>query len=144
MLLCCMKTIKDIFIAFKQNLTTLYDASEIEALTLMVISEITERPKALIKAFPEEELTAQQAEKLDTILTRLQTGEPIQYILGYTEFYGLTFNVNPSVLIPRPETEELVEWTLELKAESKKLKVNILDIGTGSGCIASQFKKELA
>ncbi len=142
MLLCCMKTIKDVFSTFKQSLGTLYDTSEIEALTLMTISEITELSKAMIKAFPEQEITLQQHEKLNNILTRLQTGEPIQYILGHTEFYGLTFKVNPSVLIPRPETEELVEWVLNSKVESQKSKVsNILDIGTGSGCIAISLKK---
>jgi len=142
MLLCCMKTIKDVFSTFKQSLGTLYDTSEIEALTLMIISEITELSKAMIKAFPEQEITLQQHEKLNNILARLQTGEPIQYILGHTEFYGLTFKVNPSVLIPRPETEELVEWVLNSKVESQKSKVsNILDIGTGSGCIAISLKK---
>ena len=137
-----MKTIKDVFSTFKQSLGTLYDTSEIEALTLMIISEITELSKAMIKAFPEQEITLQQHEKLNNILARLQTGEPIQYILGHTEFYGLTFKVNPSVLIPRPETEELVEWVLNSKVESQKSKVsNILDIGTGSGCIAISLKK---
>jgi len=144
MLLCCMKTIKDVFSAFKQSLGTLYDTSEIEALTLMIVSEITGSSKAMIKAFPEQEITLQQHDDLNNILARLQTGEPIQYILGHTEFYGLTFNVNPSVLIPRPETEELVEWVLNSKVESQKSKVStILDIGTGSGCIAISLKKNL-
>ncbi|SDS76969.1 release factor glutamine methyltransferase [Mucilaginibacter mallensis] len=144
MLLCCMKTIKDVFNAFKQSLAPLYDASEIEALTLMIISEITGSSKAMIKAFPEQEITLPQSEELNNILIRLQTGEPIQYILGHTEFYGLTFKVNPSVLIPRPETEELVAWVLNSKVKNQKSKVaTILDIGTGSGCIAISLKKNL-
>jgi release factor glutamine methyltransferase len=98
----------------------------------------------MIKAFPEQEITLQQIEKLSNILTRLQTGEPVQYILGHTEFYGLIFKVNPSVLIPRPETEELVEWVLNSKVKNQKSKVTtILDIGTGSGCIAISLKKNL-
>lgn len=139
-----MKTIKDVFSTFKQSLATLYDASEIEALTLMIISEIIGSSKTMIKAFPEQEITLSQSEKLNNILIRLQTGEPVQYILGYTEFYGLTFKVNPSVLIPRPETEELVEWVLNSKVKNQKSKVTtILDIGTGSGCIAISLKKNL-
>lgn len=70
---------------------------------------------------------------------------PIQYLLGKTSFYGLDFEVNENVLIPRPETEELVDWILESqksKAESRKLK--ILDIGTGSGCIAVSLAKNLS
>jgi release factor glutamine methyltransferase len=137
-----MKNIKDIFIAFKQSLPNFYDNNEIEALTLMVINEITGLNKAQIKAFPEKEVIPNQSEELTKILTKLQTGEPIQYILGHTEFYGLPFNVNPSVLIPRPETEELVEWVL-FEVKSQKSKVQIVDIGTGSGCIAISLKKNL-
>jgi release factor glutamine methyltransferase len=142
MLLCCMKTIKDVSTAFKQGLISLYATQEIEAITLMVLTEITASSKAKVKAFPEKELSAGQSENLFHILSRLKTGEPIQYILGYTEFYGLTFKVNPSVLIPRPETEELVEWVLS-EVKNQKSKVKILDIGTGSGCIAISLKKNL-
>jgi len=142
MLLCCMKTIKEVFSAYKHALGGLYDANEIEALTLLVVSEICGLSKAKIKAFPETEIAQTQYEKLNATLTRLKTGEPIQYILGHTEFYGLPFKVNPSVLIPRPETEELVEWALAVG--SGQLAVgSILDIGTGSGCIAISLKKNL-
>ncbi len=147
MLLCCMITIKDVFEDYKQ-LNNIYDSTETEALALLAISEISKLSKASIKAFPERELSTEQSEQLKAMLTRLQTGEPVQYILGETEFYGLPFKVNPSVLIPRPETEELVEWILEtcggLFAEnSKHFTGNILDIGTGSGCIAISVKKNL-
>ena len=147
MLLCCMITIKDVFEDYKQ-LNNIYDSTETEALTLLVISEICKLSKASIKAFPERELSTEQSEELKAILIRLQTGEPVQYILGETEFYGLPFKVNPSVLIPRPETEELVEWILEtcggLFAEnSEHFTGSILDIGTGSGCIAVSLKKNL-
>ena len=142
MLLCCMKTIQDVFALFKQSLGSVYDANEIEAVTLLVINEISGLSKGQIKAFPEKEIIVEQAEKLDEILSRLKTGEPVQYILGYTEFYGLPFKVNPSVLIPRSETEELVEWVLN-SVEGKYSKASILDIGTGSGCIAISLKKNL-
>lgn len=136
-----MKTIQDVFAAFKQGLGNVYDANEIESITLMVINEITSLSKSQIKAFPEKEITTDASGKLESILTRLQTGEPVQYILGYTEFYGLPFKVNPSVLIPRPETEELVEWALTTLDNSMTANANILDIGTGSGCIAISLKK---
>ena len=75
----------------------------------------------------------------DTI-ERLQAYEPIQYIIGETEFYGLKFNVNKSVLIPRPETEELVDWIIK---DCKGKDIKILDIGTGSGCIPVTLAKNL-
>jgi release factor glutamine methyltransferase len=138
-----MGTIKNIFIKFKEDLTNVYEAEEIEALTLLVISEVTGLSKAKIKAFPEKELTTQQTEELEKILNRLQTGEPVQYIFGHTEFYGLPLKLNPSVLIPRPETEELVKWLLTSVNDDKLDVSNILDIGTGSGCIAIALKKNL-
>jgi release factor glutamine methyltransferase len=145
MLLCCMKTIKDVFLSFQQGLEGLYDAREIEAITVMVLSEITYLSRAKIKAFPDDDIPPDAVEKLPNILEELKTGKPVQYILGTTEFYGLPFLVNPAVLIPRPETEELVEWVLasfKLKVERTK-SVSILDIGTGSGCIAVSLKKNL-
>jgi len=138
-----MGTLKDVFYTFKNELSRLYDLNEVEALTLMTISDITNLSKAYIKAFPDKKLTAEQSEKLINILNHLQTGEPIQYILGHTEFYGLPFKVDPSVLIPRPETEELVEWILASVGDSPLAAGNVLDIGTGSGCIAISLKKNL-
>jgi release factor glutamine methyltransferase len=73
-----------------------------------------------------------------SIKERLLNGEPIQYITGFAWFYGLKFKVNPNVLIPRPETEELVEWILQ--TVGKRQNVGILDIGTGSGCIPVTLK----
>jgi release factor glutamine methyltransferase len=145
MLLCCMKTIKDVFLSFQNALETLYDAQETGSITLMVLEELTGMSRARIKAFPEDDVPADAIEKLIAILEELKTGKPVQYILGTTEFYGLNFLVNPAVLIPRPETEELVEWVLQSgksKVESQK-SLSILDIGTGSGCIAISLKRNL-
>ncbi len=138
-----MKTIKDVFENYKRMLKDTYDTNEIEAITLLVINEICNLSKAKIKAFPETEIPVEQSEKLNHILEELKTGKPVQYILGKTEFYGLPFYVNPSVLIPRPETEELVEWVLELVGSFKLAVGSILDVGTGSGCIAISLKKNL-
>lgn len=91
---------------------------------------------------PEEELSKEDLQKLQQALHRLEQHEPVQYITGETEFFGMKFLVNKNVLIPRPETEELLEWILDdLKPFRRDL--NILDIGTGSGCIAVTLAKQL-
>ena len=138
-----METIGSVFTVYKQALAAIYEPNEIEALTLLTLSEITGSTKAQLKAFPEKQLTVEQSAHINAILTRLQTGEPLQYILGHTEFYGLSFKVNPSVLIPRPETEELVEWILSEVGSGHLSARSILDIGTGSGCIPITLKKHL-
>lgn len=144
MLLCCMMTIKDVFEDYRAQINGVYDANEIEAITLLVLGEITGMSNASIKAFPDRVLSTEQAEQAKNVLAELKTGKPIQYIFGVTEFYGLPFKVNPYVLIPRPETEELVEWILEVERQKVKGKrLSILDIGTGSGCIAISLKKNL-
>jgi release factor glutamine methyltransferase len=138
-----MKTVKDVFAAFKSGLLYLYNSNEIEAIIMLSISEITGLSKAKIKAFPETELSNEQSLALTGIILQLKTGKPIQYILGKTEFYGLPFFVNPSVLIPRPETEELVDWVLSSVTSLQLAAGDLLDIGTGSGCIAISLKKNL-
>lgn len=84
-----------------------------------------------------------EVDKLEDILNRLLHNEPLQYILGQADFYGYVFNVNPEVLIPRPETEELVYWVLETLQPTGKTRGSILDIGTGSGCIPITLQKKL-
>ena len=90
-----------------------------------------------------KELSRVELSALEKGLKRLQKHEPIQYILGEIEFFGLPFKVNKNVLIPRPETEELVEWILQDLQETGKDEPRILDIGTGSGCIAISLAKNL-
>ena len=82
-------------------------------------------------------------EKLEAGLKRLENGEPVQYIVGNVDFYGLTMNVNPCVLIPRFETEELVSRTINYIKEYFDKPVSIVDLGTGSGCIAITLKTKL-
>lgn len=136
-----METVKDVFTTFRQQLQPLYDEQELEAVTLLVLNEITGKSKAQLKAFPETALTTSQSEQIQHILEQLLSGSPVQYAIGSTEFYGLTFKVTPAVLIPRVETEELVDWILqELKEWQSPSLLRILDIGTGSGCIAISLK----
>ena len=138
-----MKTIRDITAQFREELSALYDAPEIGSLCRIVLADVADLTPAKIKAFPETEINSTDSERVNSILTRLKTGEPVQYILGHTGFYSLTFKVNPSVLIPRPETEELVEWVINSVASSQLTPGNLLDIGTGSGCIPISLKKNL-
>jgi release factor glutamine methyltransferase len=144
-----MKTVKEVSSVFRGTLVSLYDTREIDSLCTVTLVEHIGFSSAKIKAFPESELTPEQSVEIKKVLIRLKTGEPIQYILGHTEFYGLQFKVNPSVLIPRPETEELVEWLIssvrswQLAVGSGHQTLKILDIGTGSGCIAISLKKNL-
>jgi len=142
MFLCSMVTIADALKMF-DTLSTVYDRQEIDSIKYLVLRDISNLSKAQLRAFQDNELSDDVVEKLQNIIAKLQTGEPVQYILGHTEFYGLPFKVNPSVLIPRPETEELVEWVLSEVGSRKSEVGNILDIGTGSGCIPITLKKHL-
>ena len=81
-------------------------------------------------------------DNLDEAIKRLENGEPVQYIIGDTYFYNSLIKVNKNVLIPRPETEELVEIVIKLITKYLLTNINILDIGTGSGCISIALKKE--
>lgn len=146
MFLCSMKTIADALLFFDDSLRSVYDMDELTSVKYLVLSDIFNLSKAQLRAFTDRALSNEQEQKLQQVVAKLQTGKPVQYVLGYTEFYGLPFKVNPSVLIPRPETEELVEWIISEKQEAgskKQDNLKILDIGTGSGCIPVTLKKHL-
>jgi release factor glutamine methyltransferase len=136
-----MKTVKDAYDEFKGKLANIYSSSEADAIASLVLTDLTGSSKTRLKAFTDTELSNEQSQQITTILQELKTGKPIQYILGHTEFYGLNFLVNPAVLIPRPETEELVYWILQTVPLTENH--NILDIGTGSGCIPIILKSHL-
>ena len=97
--------------------------------------------RAYLYAHPERELTPEEEARYDEALAQRATGMPSQYIIGHQEFWGLDFVVSPAVLIPRPETEHLVETVLELACDVPRPK--IVDVGTGSGCIALALAHEL-
>lgn len=101
----------------------------------VVLAHLLQKPRAWLLAHPEAELTSIQAEALEDALQRLEGGEPLPYLLGHWEFYALDFTLTPAVLIPRPETELLVDTALAwLKAHPGPQRA--ADVGTGSGCIA--------
>jgi release factor glutamine methyltransferase len=100
----------------------------------LLLAHVLNRPRTWILAHPEAELNLEQLTAFESALGRLQAGEPLPYILGHWEFYGLDFLVTPDVLIPRPETEHLVETALQSAIRNPQSA--ILDVATGSGCIA--------
>ena len=97
--------------------------------------------RAYLYAHPERELTAEEQARYDKVIAQRAAGVPSQYITGHQEFWGLDFVVTPAVLIPRPETEHLVETVLELAREV--IAPRIVDVGTGSGCIALALANEI-
>jgi len=101
----------------------------------VLLAHILKKPRTWVMAHPELTLTAEQQEQLDDSLAHLQRGESFPYVLGYWEFFGLEFDVTPDVLIPRPETELLVETAIAWLQESS-VRRRVADVGTGSGVIA--------
>jgi len=117
-----------------------YPDLEISSLTDIIISHLFKIPKHEIHIKKEKPVSDSDRIRFIHIVNELKRGKPVQYILGYTEFYGLRMHVTPEVLIPRPETEELIKWIID---DCFRESVSVLDIGTGSGCIAIALKKYL-
>ncbi len=109
----------------------------------LMLCEVLECSRVQLYMSYEKPLSSNELAKLRVMTTRRAQREPLQYILGKTEFYGLPFFVDSSVLIPRPETEILVERVIKSVKESNNENISILDIGTGSGCIAITLAKKL-
>jgi len=124
------------------KLEILYPKSEINAFYFILLEYYGKYSKATILANSDTLLNEDIAQPILQAIRELQTAKPIQYILGETEFFSNRFFVNENVLIPRPETEELVDWVLQ-EYPDKSEKIKILDVGTGSGCIAISLAKAL-
>lgn len=126
---------------FKSVLSACYPDDEIRNIFFLVSEHLLNYSKIDILLKSDEPISAETAEKFNQVLARLKNWEPVQYILGSTEFYGLPLKVDQRVLIPRPETEELVDWIIRQEGSRK---VSLLDIGTGSGCIAVALAARLS
>jgi release factor glutamine methyltransferase len=144
-------TLKDYKLFFTDTLATLYPKTEIDSFFFLLIEEYLEFQRIDLILKPDFLITDATLSLFKKALERLKKEEPIQYILGKTEFYGYPFLVNKNTLIPRPETEELVEWILIEMAKLQttifykqhKNPLSILDIGTGTGCIPISLAKKL-
>lgn len=137
-------TIKEYRAHFIQELSFVYDTDEAESFFYLILEAKCQLRRIDLALQPHLTFSDTDLVVWNTILEELKKEIPIQYLLGKTSFYGLDFEVNENVLIPRPETEELVEWILQdCSTRNDNAECTILDIGTGSGCIPISLKKQL-
>ena len=138
--------LKEFKLFFNEALSAIYPKTEIDSFFFILMEEKLKLQRIDTVLKPDFLITKKNLIDLKTIVKRLQKEEPIQYIIGSTEFYGLPFLVDKNTLIPRTETEELVSWVLdEIKVltNNKITELSILDIGTGTGCIPISLAKNL-
>jgi release factor glutamine methyltransferase len=133
-------TIKKYRQYFINSLEDLYSIEELQSIFYLLAEKLLHLSRIDIALQLDDTLTSDEEINFNQAIDRLKIYEPVQYILGETEFFGYPFLVNKQVLIPRPETEELVSWIIE---DVDKKETTILDIGTGSGCIAISLAKKL-
>ncbi|HYI76508.1 MAG TPA: peptide chain release factor N(5)-glutamine methyltransferase [Chryseolinea sp.] len=134
---------KTLFRDFINRITLSESLDEIQSVAYLVFENLFGLTKGRIMSETDVSLTAAIENKLNEIVSRINRSEPIQYVLGESFFYGRIFNVNPGVLIPRPETEELIHLVINFVRGLDKKRTRIIDIGTGSGCIAITLALEL-
>ncbi|MEO6039379.1 MAG: peptide chain release factor N(5)-glutamine methyltransferase, partial [Saprospiraceae bacterium] len=125
-------------IFLSEKLSKTYEKEEIASVVRIVLEDVFDSRKSS----PQRILGVGEESQLKTIAKRLAAGEPVQYVLGMADFFGLRFLVNPAVLIPRPETEELVDWAWQHLKVQPKAQPTLLDVGLGSGCIGLTLKKK--
>lgn len=131
-------TIADALHMSRKELSHQYEAGEAQVIADMLLSHVLDLDRLGLRMAMQEEMSTEKQERFQLLLEALKTGRPVQYVLGMADFYGLRFMVNEHTLIPRPETEELVEKVLTW-AGNKPLRV--LEVGSGTGCIAIALKK---
>jgi release factor glutamine methyltransferase len=128
---------------FKNKLKTLYQQGEAENISDWVFENVTGLKRWQRRENKTQELKGSDLKMIENYLGELLKYKPVQYVLNEAWFYKMKFFVNENVLIPRPETEELVEWIVaDLRKETDSKQTNIIDIGTGSACIPISLKKE--
>lgn len=135
-----LREIKNIY---HSELDAIYKQEEVDSFFYLVIGHYLDLERFVLAIKPQLVVTKAEEQPLFEALGQLKLEKPIQYILGSTEFMDLEFKVNENVLIPRPETEELVRWIIDDFELIENKEINILDIGTGSGCIAISLAKYL-
>ena len=136
--------IRDYRAYFIQELTPICSAEEAESFFYIILEDLQQLKRVDLALSPDLSLSEEQLNQWNAYLAQLKLEIPVQYVLGKTNFFGLDFEVNPAVLIPRPETEELVDWIIESQKETAKdQNLRIIDIGTGSGCIAISLAKNI-
>ena len=123
----------------KNLLSSVTEENEATAITFLLFEKLAGMDK--MKVLMGDEIPKETENLIMEAANRVAQGEPVQYVIGETDFYGLTFNIAKGALIPRPETEELVEWGISSLNGKKAVTDKILDIGTGSGCIAISVAK---
>lgn len=136
-----MSKIRDYRTIFLSKLSAIYDEMEAESFFYLILENTRKLKRTDLALDPDLIFSDDEIKKWNLILEDLKNEIPIQYILGTTSFFGLEFLVNENVLIPRPETEELMDWILKESSQVQGFK--ILDIGTGSGCIAITLANNL-
>ena len=134
-------TLIDVRNYYRKTLKNYYSKNEIDFYFKILINSFFNWDPTLIALNPKKQLTILESSKLIKTINNLKKFKPIQYITGESFFMGLKFKVNKNVLIPRQETEELVEWIINDNCDFKN-KINVIDIGTGSGCIAISLSKK--
>jgi release factor glutamine methyltransferase len=135
--------IKDIKSIFTTQLSEVYPSEEIESFFTILSEYFLNYTRLETVLNADESLSEEIIENFENAISRLKRQEPIQYICGKTEFYSLPFKVDEHTLIPRPETEELVQWIIDDMNNECRESQTLLDIGTGSGCIAIALAKNL-
>lgn len=128
---------------YELELGPLYESDEAKALFSIAAEQVLNLSAGKLILQKDNDISFINMQKLLSILNDLQIGKPIQHILAEAHFYGSVFKVNEHVLIPRPETEELVDWMISVCNDQQVGQISILDIGTGSGCIPIVLKKFL-
>ncbi len=136
-------TVRTLRNQFAEALSELYPSEEIQSFFSILSKKYLGMSRLELTLNSEMILSEVVSKKYIEALKRLQNHEPIQYIIGETEFYGLRFKVNKHTLIPRPETEELVDWIFTESKTQHPAPITILDIGTGSGCISISLAKSI-
>ena len=134
-------------VTLQQGLKTLlaHQVPSAQLAAELLLMHVLGRDRAYLYAHPEEDVPPQALERYACLIAERATGKPTQYLTGHQEFWGLDFEVTPDVLIPRPETEHLVERVLELtrrQGYSKDARLRMVDVGTGSGCVALALASE--